>query len=100
MEVIPHYKCDHCKTIYADETRAAHCEAAHIGIHDLDMLRALHTKCPPVNTEIGQFPDQILISKKNTKGIVIYKFAGDYDIDFENLFSTAATFTNVGEDEC
>ena len=79
MEIVPHYRCEHCGKIWPEQDLAIRCETSHILLEQIDLLRVghLHGNGDTI-LEPGRWPDSIMVGKKGYKGrIMRYKLDGE-----------------------
>jgi len=75
------YQCEHCNTVYDNETLAQTCEEKHIKYSELQIVRAVHEKCFPVESSEGKWPEFIMVGKNELKNkIMRYKFESEENI--------------------
>ena len=71
------YQCEHCMTIFDRSDYARRCEETHILYNEIQILKAIHNKCPPVTQSEGKWPEFIIVGKDNVKDVFIrYKYSG------------------------
>lgn len=76
------YQCEHCKTIYNDKVQAHTCEIKHIQHNELQIVRAVHSKCYPVEPDEGKWPDYIIVGKNEVRDkFYRYKFDDEETVD-------------------
>lgn len=61
------YQCEHCQAIYDREEFARTCEGKHIEHPVLQIVRAIHERCSPVEFEEGKWPAFIIVGKDEVR---------------------------------
>ncbi len=75
------YQCEHCKAVYDLLEHCRICEIKHIPHNELQIVRAVHSKCHPVEPKEGKWPDYIIIGKNEIRDkLYRYKFEGEENI--------------------